>query len=187
MIQSVALDTAFLGATAGTALAPAGISNGVTPVNATGATVDKVDVDLGLALDKIEKSVINGDMVWVMSNSNRRKLSQLRVATGDRVYSELSAGTLMGKAVVSSTTVADDKIYSIDCSSVGIAGGIPSFLVSNTATIHEESETPLAIVDGAAKAANPVRSLYQTDAHSLRLIQSMDWVGTSSRLCLYYR
>ena len=181
---AVALDTAFLGAAAGTAVAPAGIANGVTAVKATGATVDKVDVDLGLALDKIEKSVINGDMVWIMSNSNKRKLSQLRVATGDRAYSELSAGTLMGKAVVSSTTVADDKIYLIDCSSVGIAGGVPSFLVSNTSTLHEEDTTPLAIVDGAAKTANPVRSLYQTDAYAIRMIEPMDWAKLRDE-CVY--
>ena len=181
---AVALDTAFLSAAAGTAVAPAGIANGVTPVNSTGATVDKVDTDLGAALDAIEKAVINGNFVWVMSNSNKRKLGQLRVATGDRAYPEIGNGNLMGKAVVASTTVEDDKIYLIDCSSVGIAGGVPSFLVSNTSTIHEEDTTPLPIVDGAAKTANPVRSLYQTDAYAIRMIEPMDWAKLRDN-CVY--
>ncbi len=175
--SSLKLDTVFLSAGAGTTVTPAGAYNGVTPIVSGGVTVDKLDIDLGKAIDQMEAAGAGVRPYWVMSKSRLRMLSRLRLATGDRAYPELAQGNLMGFPVASSTTVKSTEIGLIDTDSFAMSGGVPKFMASSQATLHEEyDETAvLPIVDSAGAAAAPVRSLYQTDSHAVRMIQPIDW------------
>ncbi len=175
--SSLKLDTVFLSAGAGTTIVPAGAYNGVTPIVSGGVTVDKLDIDLGKAIDQMEAAGAGVRPYWVMSKSRLRMLSRLRLATGDRAYPELAQGNLMGFPVASSTTVKSTEIGLIDTDSFAMSGGVPKFMASSQATLHEEyDETAvLPIVDSAGAAAAPVRSLYQTDSHAVRMIQPIDW------------
>jgi len=187
MIQdtSIMIDTLFLDAAAGTTVRPAGVTNGVTPIPATGATIDKIDADLEAAVAAMEAAGAGVNMRWIMSDANARKLTSMRNATGDPAYPSMGGGNACGGGsllcigVVSSTTVTSDKVYLIDCDAVAISGGTPQFLASATATLHEEYDAASVapIVDGTGTAAKPVRSLYQTDSHAIRLIEPLDWAS----------
>ena len=62
----------------------------------------------------------------------------------------------------------------IDGSGVSFAGGAPSFVGTDVATLHEDDTTPLPISAGAVVAA-PVRSLFQTNSAALRALWEIDW------------
>jgi len=176
---SIMLDTVFLSATAGSTISPAGAFNGVTPIASGGVTVDKLDIDLNKAIDQMEAAGAGSAPHWIMSNSRLRMLKGLRLATGDKAYPELAQGQLLGFPVAHSITVKTAEIALIDTSSFAISGGVPQFLASNQATLHEEyvaAEVKPIVGKGATPAtATPVRSLYQTDVFAVRLIQKMDW------------
>ena len=80
-------------------------------------------------------------------------------ATGQLAFPEMQNGTLLGMPVITSTTVPAGNIYIIDQAEVAMAGGAPTFLASNQATIHEEyvQADVKPIVDGTPTTANPVR------------------------------
>ncbi len=181
---SIMIDTLFFDAVAGTTVRPAGLTNGVTAIPATGATIDKIDADLEAAMAAMEAAGAGSNMRWVMSSANARKLASLRNATGDAAYPTMSGGagscgggSLLCAGVISSTTIASDKVYLVDVDSIAIAGGTPQFMASAQATLHEEYDAAsvLPIVDGTGTAAKPVRSLYQSDSHAIRLIEPLDW------------
>ncbi len=177
--SSIKLDTVFLSAGAGTTVAPAGAYNGVTPIASGGITVDKLDIDLAKAIDQMEAAGAGVAPYWVMSKSRQRMLTGLRLATGDKAYPELANGMLLGFPVASSITVKNAEIGLIDTDSFAMSGGVPKFMASSQATLHEEYDQAEVkpIVDSAAAAAAPVRSLYQTDSHAVRMIQPIDWAS----------
>jgi len=177
--SSIKLDTVFLSATAGSAVQPAGAYNGVTPIASGGITVDKLDIDLAKAIDQMEAAGAGVAPYWVMSKSRKRMLTGLRLATGDKAYPELANGMLLGFPVASSITVKNAEIGLIDTDSFAMSGGVPKFMASSQATLHEEYDPaevkPIVGKGGTPATAAPVRSLYQTDSHAVRCIIPIDW------------
>jgi len=179
--SSIKLDTVFLSAGAGTTVSPAGAYNGVTPIASGGITVDKLDIDLAKAIDQMEAAGAGVAPYWVMSNSRMRMLTGLRLATGAKAYPELANGMLLGFPVASSITVKNAEIGLIDTDSFAMSGGVPKFMASSQATLHEEYDQaevlPIVGKGGTPATAAPVRSLYQTDSHAVRMIQPIDWAS----------
>jgi hypothetical protein len=180
MIQdtATALDTAFLGATAGSATVPAGIQTYATGANtaaSAGATTADIITDVRGRLQQLMSQNLGRRPVWVMNPARWIGVQLSVTAAGTPAFPEAAAGTLMGYPVVTSTNVPAAIVYLIDAAEVGFAGGAPRFMGTEVATIHEEDTAPLPIVDGAGVAAQPVRSLFQTNSAALRCLWELDW------------
>jgi hypothetical protein len=96
-------------------------------------------------------------------------------AAGTPAFPEAANGTLMGAPVVTSTNVPAAMVFLVDAAEIAFAGGAPRFLGTDVATIHEEDTTPLPIIGGTGTAAQPVRSLFQTNSSALRATWEIDW------------
>ena len=81
--------------------------------------------------------------------------------------------TLLGAPVATSLTFPSDKVYLLDAEAIALAGGTPQWEVSDQATLHEESETPLPI--NAGTPAVPVRSLFQTHSAAVKAVYEIGW------------
>lgn len=177
-----ALDAAFLGTAAATATVPAGLQALAVAADknpSSGTDVDKIHGDLSLMVRRLaghRMGSVAGTR-WIMNPAQFYTLKLARNAMGVALYPETAAGNLMGFPVIVSTNVPAGVVFLVDGSQVGFAGGAPRFAVSTEAVLHEDSTTPLPIVDNAATAvtAQPVRSLFQTYCTALRCVWELDW------------
>jgi hypothetical protein len=177
-----ALDTAFLSATAGTAIQPAGLQTYATGNNTAASATsgqDAVNIvkDLRDRVAQMTSKNMGRRPVWIMNPARLYGVQLTMTAVGTFLFPEAANGTLLGIPVVTSVSVPADIVYLVDASEVSFAGGAPRFLGTEVATIHEEDTTPLPIVDNAGTpvTAHPVRSLYQTNSAALRALWEVDW------------
>jgi len=100
-------------------------------------------------------------------------------ANGQFIFQdEIAAGRFRGYPLFQSTTVPAGTVFLVDAADFFSAtGDTPVFNASDTATLHMEDTTPLAI--GTAGSPNtvaaPVRSLYQTDSLAIRMTWDLNW------------
>jgi HK97 family phage major capsid protein len=171
-----ALDVAFLSNTAGSAIVPAGIQNGVVAPNtaaSVGSTVADITEDLRGRLQQMSSLNLGRKPVWIMNPARAFGLQLATNAVGAVAFPEMSSGSLIGIPVVTSTNVPADVVFLIDAAEVYFAGSAPRFLGTETATLHMEDTLPLEIVGSVT--ANPVRSLYQTASAGIRAMWDLDW------------
>jgi HK97 family phage major capsid protein len=171
-----ALDVKFLSADAGSAIAPAGIQNGVVSPNtaaSAGDTVADIMTDLRGRLQQMASLNLGRKPVWIMNPARAWGLQLATNAVGAVAFPEMASGTLIGAPVITSTNVPADVVYLIDAAEVYFAGGAPRFMGTDVATLHFEDETPLPIVGSVT--ANPVRSLSQTNTAAIRAMWDLDW------------
>ena len=73
------------------------------------------------------------------------------------------------------------QVLALDLDAFVAASGLPEFLVSESASFHEEDATPLPLVGGTAQppvigsVAAPVRNMFQTATIAVRLIWPCTW------------
>lgn len=180
---AVAVDSVLLDANAATAIRPAGLFNGVTPIAATAITGGAFGAIVG-DLKNLSGAMIaatKGNIrtpVWLM-NPAEINSAKFIVApnSGDFAFkAELQAGNLNGWPVIDSGTVPLKSVGVVDAADFCMVGAdAPRFEISDQATLHEEDSAPLPIVPGSGTASAPVRSLFQTDTLALRMIQRMNW------------
>jgi HK97 family phage prohead protease/HK97 family phage major capsid protein len=182
----VALDSVLLGTNAATAIAPAGLFAGITPLTPTPATNGAFDAVLG-DIKQLTGALIaatRGNFrapVWLMSPALAVSLA-LTPTTGAQALpfrEEVSRGFLLGYPIIQSTTVPMGWFAIMDCADfASVTGDDPRFEVSDQAVLHMEDTTPLAIGTPGTPptVAAPARSLWQTDTIGLRLILPMNWV-----------
>lgn len=171
-----ALDVAFLSNTAGTAIVPAGIQNGVVAPNtaaSVGSTVADITEDLRGRLQQMASLNLGRKPVWIMNPARAWGLQLATNAVGAVAFPEMASGSLIGVPVVTSTNVPADVVFLVDAAEVYFAGGAPRFVGTDVATLHMEDTTPLEI--HGSVAASPVRSLYQTNAAAIRALWDLDW------------
>ena len=171
-----ALDVAFLSATAGSAIVPAGIQNGVVAPNtaaSAGSTVADITEDLRGRLQQMASLNLGRKPVWIMNPARAWGLQLATNAVGAVAFPEMSSGSLIGVPVVTSTNVPADVVFLVDAAEVYFAGGAPRFMGTDVATLHMEDTLPLEIVGSVT--ANPVRSLYQTNTAAIRAMWDLDW------------
>lgn len=178
MIQDTAymLDGAFLGATPGSPIAPAGMQTYATGDNtaaSNGNGNNDIIRDLRGRLTQMANQNMGRRLVWVMHPSRFMGVQMAMTATGAYQFPEAQNGQIMGVQVVTSTNVPSDVVYLLEAAEIGFAGGAPRFMGSEVSSIHEEYDTPLPL--NGSVAATPVRSLYQTNSQSLRCLWSLDW------------
>jgi HK97 family phage major capsid protein len=177
---AVALDNQFLGNSAATTLAPAGLQNlaGSNTSASTGSTHDAIVADVKGMVQSMTASNLGRRPVWIMHPSNLIALNMTLTAVGTPAFPETASNSLYGMPVVTSTTVPLDVVYLVDASEMAIAFSGPQFLGTDVASVHMEDTTPLPIVDGAGTVAAPVRSLYQSNSSGLRMTLETDWSMT---------
>jgi HK97 family phage major capsid protein/HK97 family phage prohead protease len=179
---SVAIDTILLDATAASATRPAGLRNGVTGATATagGGLAALVGDVKALAGSLITGS--NGhlrDPVWIMNPIQVLSIQFQTNANGQFIFQdEIAQGRFRGYPLYQSTTVPSGTVLLIDAADFFSAtGDAPVFNASDTATLHMDDTTPLALsATGAPNTvAAPIRSLYQTDSLAIRMTWDLNW------------
>jgi HK97 family phage major capsid protein/HK97 family phage prohead protease len=179
---SVAIDTILLDATAASAIRPAGLRNGVTGATATtgGGLAALVGDVKALAGSLITSS--NGhlrDPVWIMNPIQVLSIQFQTNANGQFIFQdEIAQGRFRGYPLYQSTTVPSGTVLLLDAADFFSAtGDVPTFNASDTATLHMDDTSPLALsATGAPNTvAAPIRSLYQTDSLAIRMTMDMNW------------
>lgn len=181
---AVELDKAFLGATTGTVIEPAGMTAGLLAGDkrdSAGATApvshDKVVADLRASYQAMASANLGRRLAWVMHPSRSVGLSMLLSQQGSVAFPSLANNVLFGAPVFTSTNADPAQVLLIDCSEIAIAMGAPSFDISTQAVIHEEDANPQPIGKAGAPAvvAAPARSLWQTNSVGVRMLLDVDF------------
>lgn len=165
------LDLTFASADAATAVSPAGIYNGVTPIVSTG----NPDLDIQAVLAQyIGANLTPTNAVWIMSTMTALVLSMRKGPLGNREYPELSmnGGTFGGFPVIVSE-YADDTIALVKADEIyyGDEGGF-AVDMSREASL-EMSDTPLHNSD--VPTAAQLVSMFQTNSVAFRAERYISW------------
>ena len=181
---SVALDNAFLGTAAGTAIQPAGIANALGSYTfvSGGATAEQIYADL-IEMVKLQSDALLGsNPAWIMTPGNAIFIGGSLTALGTVQFPGMQAArgqkTLFGYPVIETTNIAASRLLLVDQPYIEFAGGAPEFLGTQVATLHEEGSNPAPLVTGPSGTevvATPQRSLYQTYSQALRTVWEVDW------------
>lgn len=179
---SVSLDTVLLDATAASTTRPAGLRNGVTTLTATsGGGFTALVTDLKALVGALITGS-NGNIrspVWIMNPAQALSISLTQNAGGDFPFSaEINNNRFSGYPIILSSTVTAGMVLLLDADDfVSVEGDAPRFDVNDSATLHLDDTTPLAI--GTAGSPNtvaaPVRNLFQTDCIALRMVMPINW------------
>lgn len=186
-----AIDRALLDDAAGTAIRPAGLGNGVTPITAaTGGDDAAVQADVRAILAPFIAANAAKGLIWLMNSGSRSNLSMMTNPLGltSEFQAQARAGNLAGYPIIDSTNVAVGDLWLVRAADfMSATGDTPNFDISDQATIHEidaysadgtAANTVLPISTGAAGSAvvaTPVRSLWQTATTGVRMLMDMDW------------
>ena len=163
---SRALDGALFSANAATAIAPAGLLFGVTPITSAGTKgAAGVADDFGLLAAEIGK-VTNADDMVIITTPN--------LATRARVL----VGLRFTNSIFSSSTIAAGTVVAV--APAGLVAGYDGSVqveVSSQAALHFEGVTPGDIVSGAGAPSFPVKSAYQDAFSALRVKCRCAWIA----------
>ena len=181
------IDTLFVSATAGTAVAPAGLLNGATSSASAGATLANIDADLKTMTNAlIAANVPMTTPVWIMNPTRLNSLSHLRDGSGAKAFPEVANGMLGSYPVLTSTNVTDSEVILTDASQVIVASDYaPILSISEDATLVMDDTVPAptigeevdaaAALGAGAVSADRISSMYQQDAVAIRLKMGIDW------------
>jgi hypothetical protein len=140
---------------------PAGLLNGITPLTAAAAGDQAMATDLAKIASAVAPLAGNGQIVLVAAAAQAVALA-LR-STREIPYTLLASAALAPGTVIA---VAAPTLVS--------AVSAPAVDASIQTLVHEE--TVPAAINASGTPATPVRSVFQTDAASLRLRQQISWV-----------
>jgi HK97 family phage major capsid protein/HK97 family phage prohead protease len=178
---AIAIDTAFLDATAASAVRPAGLQVLGAGTASAGDTIANIVTDLKGMITAMVTAGAGRRPVWIMNDVQRIGLMTALSSTEDsRPFAdEVRGGTLMGYPIIASINVPTGLVALVDQAELAQGyGDSPAIDMSNQATLHMEDTTPLPLVTGAqgsGVAASPMRSLFQTDSLGLRLVWDISW------------
>jgi hypothetical protein len=172
-----ALDSSIFSTVAVSAVQPAGILNGVTPITATagGGTAAMVS-DIGNLFGAIGDAG-GGQDVLIFANARQAVTLQLQAGPG-----------FDGSRVIATNVLAAGIIVAVDAAAFASGFGAgPRIDVSENAAIHLDDSAPLPI--GTAGSPNtvaaPVRSAFQSDTHVLKLVIQAAWTTRLSGAVQY--
>ncbi len=176
------LDTEFFGAGAakatGAGQRPAGLQVNTRTVSTAsgGATLSDIIADLKGVLGRMSTAMLGQRMRLVMNPTTAASIALQQSALGTFIFrNEVGNATLLGVPVVTSHNIPATEFWLLDCAHIVIANRGPMIEASDVATLHEEDTAALPLVDGAGVAAKPVRSLWQTNSHALKLTHPVSW------------
>ena len=159
LIESVGpgADLVLFSADPGDDITPPGILNGIAPLPPAPASDDAWKKDLGAIMGAVARAV-GGEIVVIVAPEQWAALPAAE-----------RAGVLRSNALLAGSIVA----VGVDALAVAIEG--PPRIQASQQAITHESDTPGEIADIGGILATPVRSYFQTDGVSLRLIWPVDW------------
>jgi Phage capsid family len=158
-----ALDKALFSNTAGDAIRPAGLLNGLTPLTpAPAGTKDQAMADDLIALTAPLMRVAAGPVVIVAA-------PEQALAMALRAFRDVPAATILASAALTAGTVIAVNPAAL----VSATEGVPQIDNSPNVTIHEDT-APLAL-NASGTPAYPTRSVFQSDTIGLRLRWRLTW------------
>jgi hypothetical protein len=168
------LDIALFSSTAGSAVQPAGLLNGITPSAASAAAgISAAGSDLRTLTDAIVTAGGSGGALFFTSPGRVLTLKGYFPALADRFFGSAS--------IPSGTIIAvDPRAFA------SALGGDPEIRVTLEATVHFEDSAPqpIGIVGAPNVVAAPTRSACQSDLLLIRCILRICWclriAGTAS-------
>ena len=174
---STSLDSYLIDDVAASAIRPAGLLVGATPV--TPNTTESDPLAMAADLKNLAAAIVaNGggrDIVFLMNPVQAMGIGLAQATDGTFI----TVPDQLTRAVISSQTVPVDTVIAVDAADFATAtGDMPKYSVSDQATIHEEDTTPLPLATGAqgsAVVASPIRSLWQTDSIGVRMVLDVSW------------
>jgi len=164
-------------------VSPASLTNGVTPQQASGATLAAIDADVRAIMTTFanaELSLMTG--VWVMSASLAIRLSMMRTNQDTKAFPDLTmrGGEFYGLPVIVSNNVApsgspgDQHLILIDQSEVLMAD-------DNQMTIDVSTEASLEMNDAPSGGATSLRSLWQNGLLGAKIDKWVYWTKRRSQ------
>ena len=179
---AVSLDSILLDNAAATTVRPAGIRNGITGLTATsGGGITALVADLKGLVGALTTAT-NGHLrapVWIMNPLQVLSIGLTQNANGLFPFKdEIANGTLLGFPLLQSTTVTATMVMLVDAADFFSAtGDDPRFDATDSAVLHMEDTTPLAIgtTGSPNTVAAPARSLWQTDSIAIRMLLDVNW------------
>lgn len=161
-----------------TDVSPASITNGVTPVVASGTDADALRADIGdLWQNFLTANLVPTSGVWIMSNTQAMRISLMRNALGQREFPDITptGGFLEGYPVVTSESVPTDSngglIIFVNQRDVFLAddGGV-TLDASREASLQMNT-TP----DNPTTASTVMVSLWQRNLVGIRAERYINW------------
>lgn len=171
----LATDAALFSNTAGSAIRPAGLLNGISPIAHSTATNadDAMVADVKALVSAVTPIAGNGDVTLVAASDQAvaLRLRQRRETYQVLASSALTAGTVIAIAPNGLASAIDP---------------VPRFEVaSEAALVMDDAAGPISTVGTPNVVAAPARSLFQTDTLALRIILQVSWGLRSSSAIAY--
>jgi hypothetical protein len=161
-----ALDGALFSNNAASAVAPAGLLNGLVPIaSAAGKGVDGLAADLGLLAAAIGQTTNADEAIYVTTPS---------LATKARILS----GVKFNNPIFSSSTIPAGTVIAVAPAGMAVGyDGSTQIEISSTAALHFESATPGDIVGSGGTPSFPVKSAFQDAFSALRVKCRCAWIA----------
>jgi len=177
---AVTIDTLLLDATAGSAIRPAGLTNGVASLTPTavvaGQEYNAIIADLKKLYAPFAAANRGTNLRLLMNPAQAISLS-MYPGPGNTGFNWSDQFTSRFSPIVS-TSIPVADIFLIDADDFLTAtGDTPEFDLSEEAVLHMEDTTPLAISTPGAPAtvAAPAASMFQTAQIAVRMLLDITW------------
>jgi len=173
------IDPAYAGVSS---VSPASLTNGVTPTQASGATLAAIDANVRTLMTTFANAELGlQSAVWVMSASQAIRLSMIRTNNDTLAFPDLtmSGGSFYGIPVVVSNNVVpsgspgDQHMILIDQSNVLLAD-------DGQMMIDVSTEASLEMNDAPSGGATSLRSLWQNGLMGVKIDRWIFWTKRRS-------
>jgi Phage capsid family len=158
------LDTIMLDTTAGDTVRPAGLRNGISGQTASALTIDTEAMydDLDVLIGLVSAAAGSSPIVIVAAPRQAAAIKMRQPNFPFEVFasSGLAAGTVIALATNCLVSAVDPS---------------PRIQIGNESAVHMEDASPTALTTNVSTWAVPIRSLWQTDCLSIRLILEISW------------
>jgi hypothetical protein len=164
------LDAAVFDNSPASALRPAGLLNGVSPLTeavGTGTTLDQISSDIADFARAFSDAGINSENMVIITSP--RSAWQLLLTRG---FAQAPLPVLMSPAIPAGTLIA------VVPEAIGSGySGLPEVEVSKFGLMHFEDTNPLPIVGPGGVVASPARGSWQTDSLGIKLRMRAAWAS----------
>lgn len=180
------LDSLLLDATAGSAVRPAGLLNGVSALTATaGGGQAAFLADLKQLRAPFDSANAGEGLVLLMNPAQKNGLGLTPGADGKLGWAN---DILANYGLITSTAIPVGTVIMVRAADfVTAAGDVPEFELSDQAVIHMEDTAPAQI--GTAGTPNvvaaPVQSMFQTAQIAIRMLLDVSWAMRRTGMVQY--
>lgn len=174
---AITIDSLLFDAVAGSAIRPAGLTNGVAALTAsTAGGYAAILEDLQTLAAPFDATNAGRNLALIMNPAQARLLA---MTPGPNASGFGWAEQFLSEFTrIVSTTIPAGHVYTIDAADFATAAGdSPEFDVSEQTVLHMEDTTPLQISTAGSPPtlAHPSQSMFQTAQLALRMILDITW------------